>query len=135
MVSAHNDLGAPEIWLKFLDCIHHHKHLLLSGGIVLLSLVKCLTSIIDDIRLLVSLLPQNHSNGMVTSIKHNLKRKAPIGRLDDWGCDDSVFYPVKRFKRLINKNKWDIFGQKQSERLSSFGEILGETAVETRVSK
>ena len=99
-----------------------------------MSLIKLVASIIDDIRLLVSLLPQNCLKHMVASITHNLERKAPIGQFDDGGSDKSLFYPVKCFKILISKNKWT-FGQKKSERLSSFKEILNEMAVETCVSK
>jgi len=131
VVGVHNDLRAQEIWTKFLNCVHHRKQLLLGGGVVLLSLIKCLASIINDIRLLVSSLPQNYRSHMVTSITHNLKGKAPVGRLDDGG----LFYPMKCFKTLIWKNKSDIFSQKQSERLRDFRQILDNVAVETFMSK
>jgi len=62
VVGVHNNLRAQEIWSKFLNCKHHHKQLLLSGSVVLLSLIHCLISIVDDIRLLVLLLPQNRPN-------------------------------------------------------------------------
>jgi len=110
VVGVHNDLGVQELWSKFLNCAHHYKQLLLGGGVVLLSLIKCLVSIINDIRLLVSSLPQNHFNRMVASITRNLERKVPIGMLDDGGSDESLFYPMKCFKTPISKNKWGIFG-------------------------
>ena len=93
VVSVHNDLRAQEIWLKFLNCIHHRKQLLPGGSVVLLSLSKGLTSIVDDIRLLVPLMAQNRPNRVVTSITHNLERKAPIGQLDDRGGDEGLFNP------------------------------------------
>ena len=68
-----------------------------------MSLIKCLTNIIDDIRLLVLSLPQNRPNRMGTSIIHNLERKAPIGQFDDGGSNEGLFYPVKCFKTLISK--------------------------------
>ena len=73
VIGVHNNLRAQVIWLKFLNCAHHRKQLLRSGGVVLLSIIKCLGSIIDDIRLFVSSLSQNYPNRMVASITHNLK--------------------------------------------------------------
>ena len=111
------------------------KKLLLSGGAVMLSLINCFYSIIDDVRLLGCLLSQNCPNSMVTIITHKVERKGLIKQLDDGGGVESLFYLVKRFKTLINKNKWNIFGQKQSERLNDFKEILDKTTVETPMSK
>ena len=90
--------------VKFFQ-LHHRKQLLLDGGVVSLGLINCLASIRDDIRLLVSSLPQNHLERMITSIRHNLERKAPIRRLNDRGGDEGRFDPIKILRHSLLKTK------------------------------
>ena len=59
--------------------------------ILLLSLVECLARMVNNIGLLIFSLPHDHPSRMVTSIAHNLERKAPIGWLDDVGGDEGLF--------------------------------------------
>ena len=97
MVSADNHPRAQEVRLKFLDCICNHKKVLLSGCVILLGLIECLTSIIYDIRLLVSsLVAQNLPNCRITSITHNFKGKTSIGRLNNGGGNKSLLDHVKK---------------------------------------
>jgi len=66
--------------------------------------------IIDDIRLLVSMLPPNFPNSMITSIKYNFERKAPIKQLNDGGSKEGLVDPMKSLKKVVSKNKGGIFG-------------------------
>ena len=66
-------------------------------------------ALIDDIRLPISLLPQNHPNRMITNITHNFEKKDPIGRINDKGRIEGLFDHVKSLKTLISKNKGGIF--------------------------
>jgi len=78
----------------------------LEGRVILLGLIKCLASITFDMRLLVSLLAQNHHNYVINSITHNFKGKTPIGWLTNGG--------------IIRKDEWGMFAQNKRERLSGF---------------
>jgi len=127
--------GAQEIRPEFLNSKDNRKELLLDGCVVLLGLIECLASIIDNIGLLVSSLPQNHSNRIITCITHNFKWKTPIGQLNNWSSDESLFNPVKSLKTLIRKDEWGIFGQKQSEGLSGFRKIFDKTPVKAHMSE
>jgi len=80
MVGVCNDLGAQYLGSKLLNCIHYYKQLFLNSGVILLSLVKCLAHIIDDIGLLVIPLPQHSSKRMVTYITYALKCKTSLSR-------------------------------------------------------
>jgi len=51
--------------------------------------------------------------------------------LNNGGVNDNLFYPIKSLKTLVRKDKWGIFGQKQSEGLSGFRKILDEMPVKT----
>jgi len=58
MISVDNLLGAQEIRPKFFNGKDNRKEFLLDGCVILLGLIKCLASIIDNIGLLVSSLPK-----------------------------------------------------------------------------
>jgi len=53
VVDVYNHFGSKEAGSKFLNYIYHREQLLL-GGVVLLSFIKSLASIIGDIWILVS---------------------------------------------------------------------------------
>jgi len=135
MIIVDNHLGAQEIRLKFLNGKDNYKELLLSGCVILLVLIKCLASVIDNIGLLVTSLTKNRPNCIITSITHNFEWKTLIGRLNNRSGNESSFNPVKILKTLIRKDEWGIFGQKQSEGLSNFRKILNETPIKTRMPK
>ena len=54
MVNVHNYFGAKKRRAKFLHCVHDYKQFLLCSGVVLLSLIQCPASIVDDYRFLIS---------------------------------------------------------------------------------
>jgi len=92
MIGVDNHLRAQEIELKFLNGKYNRKELLLSGYIILLGLIECLASIIDNIRLLVSSLPQNCPNRTI-SVTHYFEWKSPIGLLNNGSGNESLFNP------------------------------------------
>ena len=94
-----NHLGGQEIRPKFLNCKDNRKDLLLDGCVILLGLIKCLASITFDMRLLVSLLAQNHHNYVINSITHNFKGKTSIGLLNNGGGNKSLLDHVKKASR------------------------------------
>jgi len=57
MIGVDNHLGAQKIRPKFLNGKDNRKELLLGGCVILLGLIECLPSIIDNVGLLVSSLP------------------------------------------------------------------------------
>jgi len=105
----YDDLRGQKVWLKFFNCVDHCEQLLFGGSVVLLSPVECTASIVDNTRILVLPLPQDHPDHMVISTAYNLERNVPIRRLDDGCSDKSFFEPVKCFKTLVSKNKRVIF--------------------------
>jgi len=58
-----------------------------------------------------------------------------IGQLNNGGGNESLFDHVKSLKRLIRKNEWGIFSQKQSDGISNFRKIVDETPVKTHMPK
>jgi len=83
MICVCNDFGAKDMRPKLLNCIHDRKQLLFYGGVILLSLIQCSTSIVDHNEFLVPLLPQNCPHRMVVGIAHDLKGDILIGWLYD----------------------------------------------------
>jgi len=53
--------------------------------------------------------------------------------LNNGSSDESLFNPVKSLKTFIRKDEWGIFGQKQSEGISSFRKIFDKTPVKARM--
>jgi len=135
MISVDNHLGAQEIRPEFLNGKDNRKELLLGGCVILLGLIECLASIIDNRGLLVPSLPKNSPNCIITYITHNFERKTPIGRLNNASGNESLFNLIKSLKTLIRKDELGIFGQKQSEGLSGFRKILDEMPVKTHMPK
>ena len=114
VVNLRNDLGAQQVGVELLNYINHRNQLIFSYSVIQLSVIKCLASIVDNIRLFVLALPQHRLYRMATSIAHHPGWRAPIRRLDDGGRYASLFYPTKYLKTLISTHKWGIVGHEMS---------------------
>ena len=85
MICIHYHFSTNQVGPELVHGKDHGQKFLLCCGIVELGAGQCLTGIRYGIVLLILALTEHCSNGIVTSVAHNLKRKTPIGGLYE-GC-------------------------------------------------
>ena len=78
MIHVHYHFSTNQVGSELVHGKDHGQKFLVCYGIVELGAGQCLTGIRYGIVLLILALTEHCSNGIVTSVAHNLERKAPI---------------------------------------------------------
>ena len=85
MIHVHNHFCTNQVGPELVHGEYYRQKFLFHHGVVELGSGQCLTCVGYSIVLLISTLTEHCAYGVVACIAHDLKRKFPVGRLND-GC-------------------------------------------------
>src|SRR3954470_16949402 len=135
MASMNNNFRINNILPKLITSKHHCQEFLLGSSIILMSTIKCLAGIVDDIHLLVNPLSLNSSNSKITSITHNFKGKIPVRWLYYRSGYQGFLKNFEGFLTIFIIYKRNILLEKIGEGSQGLRKVLDNSSIETSMAE
>src|ERR1041385_1618608 len=134
MVSMNYNFRINNIRSKLITSKHHCQEFLLGSSIILLSTIKCLAGIVDDIQILVNPLSYNSSNSKITSITHNFNGQIPVRWLYYRSSYQGFLKNFKSFLTIFIKYKRRILLEKIGKGYRGLRKVLDKSSIETSMT-